>query len=487
VNNSAWQQSLWQKCAERLQGELSTQHFNTWIRPLQAETSADSITLFAPNNFVVDWVKDKYLATINEFLNELCEQQGEKVPRVAFEVGGLNSADTRSANSTDIRRSSNGSGARVASNSAPARSTTTRSGGSGSGNRDWQGKVDEPALAFESNIHPEYTFDNFVEGKSNQLARAAAAQVAENPGGVYNPLFVYGGTGLGKTHLLHAVGNGILAHKKDAKVFYMRAERFVQDMVNALKNGTINEYKMYYRSVDALLIDDIHFFAGKKGTQEEFFHTFNALLEGNQQIIMTSDLYPKEIEGVEDRLKSRFGWGLTIAIEPPEFETRVAILIRKAQERGIQLPHEVAFFIAKRLRSNVRELEGALNRVAANVNLTGRQVTIDFVREALRDLIAAQEKLVTIDNIQKTVAEYYNIKMADLLSKRRSRSVARPRQLAMALAKELTNHSLPEIGDAFGGRDHTTVLHACRKIQELKDAQHDIKEDYRNLIRTLSA
>ena len=270
-------------------------------------------------------------------------------------------------------------------------------------------------------------------------------------------------------------------------MFYIRAERFVQDMVNSIRNSSTNEFKRYYRSVDALLIDDIHFFANKKGSQEEFFHTFNALLEGNQQIIMTSDLYPKEIDGVEDRLKSRFGWGLTIAIEPPELETRVAILMRKADERGLHMPHEVAFFIAKRLRSNVRELEGALNRVVANVQLTGRPITIDFVREALRDLIAAQEKLVTIDNIQKTVAEYYNIKLADILSKRRSRSVARPRQLAMALAKELTNHSLPEIGDAFGGRDHTTVLHACRKIQELKDAQHDIKEDYRNLIRTLSS
>lgn len=480
--------SLWQQCADRLQGELSTQHFNTWIRPLQAELDNDTLTLYAPNNYVVDWVKDKYLATINDFVVQFCEQQGTKLPRITFAVGGLNGTDRpaprRGSQTAPAAASSNRQESAVAT--SLGQSNPYRQGGR-MNVRGATAEGVESGVSFESNIHPEYTFDNFVEGKSNQLARAAATQVAENPGGVYNPLFVYGGTGLGKTHLLHAVGNGILARKKNAKVFYMRAERFVQDMVNALKNGTINEFKSMYRSVDALLIDDIHFFAGKKGTQEEFFHTFNALLEGNQQIIMTSDLYPKEIDGVDDRLKSRFGWGLTIAIEPPEFETRVAILIRKAQERGIHLPHEVAFFIAKRLRSNVRELEGALNRVAANVNLTGRQVTIDFVREALRDLIAAQEKLVTIDNIQKTVAEYYNIKMSDLLSKRRSRSVARPRQLAMALAKELTNHSLPEIGDAFGGRDHTTVLHACRKIQELKDAQHDIKEDYRNLIRTLSA
>ncbi|WP_404400873.1 chromosomal replication initiator protein DnaA [Idiomarina seosinensis] len=454
--------SLWQQCAERLQSELPLQQFNTWIRPIQADHSGDTLTLYAPNIYSVDWVRDKYLKSINSLLTSLTDN---KPPKIVLKVGNVSQPTSRA--STPTSRS---------------RSTARRSGptfGSSS-------SVSEQEV-FESNIHPEYTFDNFVEGKSNQLARAAAIQVAENPGGVYNPLFVYGGTGLGKTHLLHAVGNGIMAHKKDAKVFYIRAERFVQDMVNSIRNSSTTEFKRYYRSVDALLIDDIHFFANKKGSQEEFFHTFNALLEGNQQIIMTSDLYPKEIDGVEDRLKSRFGWGLTIAIEPPELETRVAILIRKAEERGLHMPHEVAFFIAKRLRSNVRELEGALNRVVANVSLTGKAITIDFVREALRDLIAAQEKLVTIDNIQKTVAEYYNIKLADILSKRRSRSVARPRQLAMALAKELTNHSLPEIGDAFGGRDHTTVLHACRQIQKLKEEQNDIKEDYRNLIRTLSS
>jgi len=434
VNNS-----LWQQCAERLQSELPLQQFNTWIRPLQAEQNGDTLTLFAPNIYSVDWVRDKYLKTINDYLSNLCN--GETAPNVVLKVGEV----------------SNGRSSSVAS--VQKRAAAVRKKATG-----FSGSSNESAEEFESNIHPEYTFDNFVEGKSNQLARAAAIQVAENPGGVYNPLFVYGGTGLGKTHLLHAVGNGIMAHKKGAKVFYIRAERFVQDMVNSIRNSSTNEFKRYYRSVDALLIDDIQFFANKKGSQEEFFHTFNALLEGNQQIIMTSDHYPKEIEGVEDRLKSRFGWGLTIAIEPPELETRVAILMRKAEERGLNMPHEVAFFIAKRLRSNVRELEGALNRVVANVQLTGRPITIDFVREALRDLIAAQEKLVTIDNIQKTVAEYYNIKLADILSKRRSRSVARPRQLAMALAKELTNHSLPEIGDAFGGRDHTTVLHACRIV-----------------------
>ncbi|RUO76221.1 chromosomal replication initiator protein DnaA [Idiomarina seosinensis] len=455
--------SLWQQCAERLQSDLPLQQFNTWIRPIQADQSGDTLTLYAPNIYSVDWVRDKYLKSINSLLTSLTDN---KPPKVVLKVGNVRQSPQSNSSVTSKR------------SEKPTRRTGPTFGRSASASE---------IETFESNIHPEYTFDNFVEGKSNQLARAAAIQVAENPGGVYNPLFMYGGTGLGKTHLLHAVGNGIIAHKKDAKVFYIRAERFVQDMVNSIRNSSTDEFKRYYRSVDALLIDDIHFFANKKGSQEEFFHTFNALLEGNQQIIMTSDLYPKEIDGVEDRLKSRFGWGLTIAIEPPELETRVAILIRKAEERGLHMPHEVAFFIAKRLRSNVRELEGALNRVVANVSLTGRSITIDFVREALRDLIAAQEKLVTIDNIQKTVAEYYNIKLADILSKRRSRSVARPRQLAMALAKELTNHSLPEIGDAFGGRDHTTVLHACRQIQKLKEEQHDIKEDYRNLIRTLSS
>ena len=344
-----------------------------------------------------------------------------------------------------------------------------------------------PKSGYKSNIKENYTFDSFVEGKSNQLAKAAATQVADNPGSAFNPVFIYGGTGLGKTHLLHAVGNGIMANKPDAKIVYMHSERFVQDMVKALQNNAIEEFKRYYRSVDALMIDDIQFFANKERSQEEFFHTFNALLEGNQQIILTSDRYPKEIEGVEDRLKSRFGWGLTIAIEPPELETRVAILMKKAQQSKINLPHEVAFFIAKKLRSNVRELEGALNRVIANANFTGRPISIDFVKEALRDLLALQDKLVTIDNIQRTVAEYYRIRVSDLLSKRRSRSIARPRQVAMALSKELTNHSLPEIGDAFGGRDHTTVLHACRKIKSLRDESHEIKEDYQNLIRTLSS
>jgi len=447
---------LWQRCLSILQEELPAQQFSMWIRPLQCVIEQNIMTLYAPNRFVLDWVRDKYVNRINELVSL---HDSANPPLLRFDVGSKPLEAV--ANSSTDRPSLPGSGAR--------------------------NKVNvEVNLPKTTNVRVKYTFDNFVEGKSNQLARAAASQVADNPGAAYNPLFIYGGTGLGKTHLLHAVGNGILLNKPNAKIAYMHSERFVQDMVRALQNNAMEKFKEYYRSVDALLIDDIQFFAGKERTQEEFFHTFNALLEGNQQIILTSDRYPKEVD-VEDRLKSRFGWGLTIAIEPPELETRVAILKRKAEESHINLADEVAFFIAKRLRSNVRELEGALNRVIANANFTGRSITIDFVREALRDLLALQDKLVTIDNIQRTVAEYYKIKVADLLSKRRNRSVARPRQIAMALSKELTNHSLPEIGDAFGGRDHTTVLHACRKVKSLRDEIHDIKEDYSNLIRTLSS
>ncbi|AIU86755.1 chromosomal replication initiator protein DnaA [Pectobacterium odoriferum] len=462
--------SLWQQCLARLQDELPATEFSMWIRPLQAELSDNTLALYAPNRFVLDWVRDKYLNNINVLLNDFC---GMDAPLLRFEVGSkpLVQAVSQPAQSPHNPVS--------VARQQPVRTAPVRP--------SWDNSPVQAEHTYRSNVNPKHTFDNFVEGKSNQLARAAARQVADNPGGAYNPLFLYGGTGLGKTHLLHAVGNGIIARKPNAKVVYMHSERFVQDMVKALQNNAIEEFKRYYRSVDALLIDDIQFFANKERSQEEFFHTFNALLEGNQQIILTSDRYPKEINGVEDRLKSRFGWGLTVAIEPPELETRVAILMKKADENDIRLPGEVAFFIAKRLRSNVRELEGALNRVIANANFTGRSITIDFVREALRDLLALQEKLVTIDNIQKTVAEYYKIKVADLLSKRRSRSVARPRQMAMALAKELTNHSLPEIGDAFGGRDHTTVLHACRKIEQLREESHDIKEDFSNLIRTLSS
>ena len=472
---------LWEQCLERLSLDLDAQQFNMWIRPLQAELSKDgeqvvSVTLFAPNRFVLDWVRDKYLNQITQLITQY-HTGPEEPPRLVLDVFARRTIPVTDTPVSSVSNSSIET-APPKVNVVPTPPPIV------------QTAAEVPPVitpSHKSNINLTYQFDNFVEGKSNQLARAAATSVANDPGGAYNPLFIYGGTGLGKTHLLHAVGNGIVANKPNAKIVYMHSERFVQDMVKALQNNAIDDFKRYYRSVDALLIDDIQFFAGKDRSQEEFFHTFNALLEGNQQIILTSDKYPKEIQGVEDRLKSRFGWGLTIAIEPPELETRVAILMRKAEENKIKLPNEVAFFIAKRLRTNVRELEGALNRVIANANFTGREISIDFVREALRDLLALQDKLVTVDNIQKTVADYYKIKVADILSKRRSRSVARPRQMAMALAKELTNHSLPEIGNGFGGRDHTTVLHACRKIEQLKEESHDIKEDYKNLIRTLSS
>ena len=444
--------SLWTHCLRRLEAELPEQHFNTWIRPLQAVEDPHYLRLLAPNRYVVDWVNQNCAARIGELVEELVPAPP---PQVLLEVG-----------SRRISTSEVSPGIRMP---------------------ELRARREAPLPQFGGRLNAEFTFANFVEGKSNQLARAAAVQVAENPGRAYNPLFIYGGVGLGKTHLMHAVGNQIRTRNKDAKVAYVHSERFVGDMVRALQHNTINEFKQAYRTLDALLIDDIQFFAGKERSQEEFFHTFNALLEGQQQVILTCDRYPKEVEGLEERLKSRFGWGLTVAIEPPELETCVAILMSKASAGGVELPEEVAFFVAKRIRSNVRELEGALRRVIANSQFTGRPITLDFAREALKDLLALQERLVTIDNIQKTVAEYYKIRVADLLSKRRSRSITRPRQVAMALAKELTTHSLPEIGDAFGGRDHTTVLHACRVIKELRESQTRMNEDYQNLLRTLAA
>lgn len=448
--------SVWQQCLEQLQKALAAQEFNTWIRPLQEEFAGTTLTLYAPNRFVRDWVDNKYRESISSLLQEI----DGSTYNVLIAIG--------------VKK--------VATEKAPV--TNVKSVGKADSGPS--AKKAEPFFVHESGLNLKFTFDNFVEGKSNQLAKAAALQVAEHPGAAYNPLFLYGGVGLGKTHLMHAIGNMICTNKKHAKVVYLHSERFVADMVKALQNNAINEFKNYYRSVDALLIDDIQFFARKDRSQEEFFHTFNALLEGHQQIILSCDRYPKEIIGLEERLKSRFGWGLTVAIEPPELETRVAILMNKAAESNCDLQHEVAFFIAKRIRSNVRELEGALKRVIANARFTGKDITIEFARDALKDLISLQDKLVTLDNIQKTVAEYYKVKVADLLSKRRSRSVARPRQIAMTLAKELTNHSLPEIGEAFGGRDHTTVLHACRTIHSLKESDSNVGEDYANLLRTLS-
>jgi chromosomal replication initiator protein len=443
------QGSLWHRCLRQLEAELPEQQFNTWIRPLQAVEDGRVLRLLAPNRFVVDWVNENVAQRISELVDAVSTEPGLSI---VVEVGS--------------RAAANSPAAPVA---APSRSFAK-----------------EPPAVLGSRLNPDFTFANFVEGKSNQLARAAAHQVAENPGRAYNPLFIYGGVGLGKTHLMHAVGNAIRGRSDRARVAYVHSERFVSDMVKALQHNTINDFKAAYRSLDALLIDDIQFFANKDRSQEEFFHTFNALFEGQQQIILTCDRYPKEVDGLEERLKSRFGWGLTVAIEPPELETCVAILMSKAAVSHVDLPEEVAFFIAKRIRSNVRELEGALRRVVANAHFTGRAITMEFAKEALRDLLALQDRLVTIENIQKTVAEYYKIRMADLLSKRRSRSIARPRQMAMALAKELTSHSLPEIGDAFGGRDHTTVMHACRVIKDLRETNTRINEDYQNLLRTLA-
>ncbi len=444
--------TVWDRCLRQLEAEVPEQSFNVWVRPLQAVEVDGALKLLAPNRFVVDWVRLNLLERISELVGD-GQPAGVGALKVVLEVGSRPplAAAAPAAFAPPAPR--------------PGRSVP---------------------VVIGARVNPEFTFDNFVEGKSNQLAKAAARQVADNPGKAYNPLFVYGGVGLGKTHLMHAVANAIKARRPDARVAYVHSERFVGDMVRALQHNTIADFKQAYRSLDALLIDDIQFFAGKERSQEEFFHTFNALLEGQQQVILTCDRYPKEVAGLEERLKSRFGWGLTIAIEPPELETCVAILMSKAHGAQVDLPEEVAFFIAKRIRSNVRELEGALRRVAANAQFTGRPITIDFAKEALRDLLALQEKLVTIENIQKMVAEYYKIRVADLLSKRRSRSIARPRQVAMALAKELTNHSLPEIGDAFGGRDHTTVMHACKRIKELRETDRRITEDFSNLLRTLT-
>jgi chromosomal replication initiator protein len=430
-----------------LEAELPEQQFNTWVRPLQAMEGNGALKLLAPNRFVVEWVNANLLPRIGELLRD--ESTGD-APIITVEVGSR-AAPLRGA-------------------PPPLAPRTHRAEG----------------LVVGARLNPDFCFASFVEGKSNQLAKAAALQVAENPGRAYNPLFLYGGVGLGKTHLMHSIAHLIKENDPEARIAYVHSERFVSDMVRALQHNSMNEFKTAYRSLNALLIDDIQFFAGKERSQEEFFHTFNELLEGQHQVILTCDRYPKEVEGLEERLKSRFGWGLTVAIEPPELETCVAILMTKARAVGVQLPEEVAFFIAKRIRSNVRELEGALRRVIANSRFTGNAITLEFTKEALKDLLSMQAKLVTVENIQKTVADYYKVRMADLLSKRRSRSVARPRQVAMALAKELTSHSLPEIGDAFGGRDHTTVMHACKRIKGLRDTEQRVKEDYSNLLRTLA-
>ena len=480
-------QLLWEQCLKRLRSAVPEAQFNTWIRPLQVVGDRSDFVLGAPNRFIRDFVEEKFGESIDACLRDASNSQ---IDTAAFVVQDAESPSV----ARPAFKSSPAAGGDVSPVShpiadddmalgkprrAPAVVTATRTAIVPENNRT-------VVPSHQHNLVDSYTFSNFVEGKSNQLALAAAQQVAKSPGDAYNPLFLYGGVGLGKTHLMHAVGNALRLQKPDAKIVYLHSERFVADMVKALQLNAINDFKRYYRSVDALLIDDIQFFANKDRSQEEFFHTFNALLEGGQQMILTCDRYPKEIDGVEERLKSRFGWGLTVAVEPPELETRVAILKKKAEQAGIDLSNDAAFFIAQRIRSNVRELEGALKRVIASANFTGRPFDIDLIKESLKDLLALQDKQVSLENIKRIVADYYKIKVADLMSKRRNRSVARPRQMAMALAKELTNHSLPEIGDSFGGRDHTTVLHACRKIVELRETTSDIREDYKNLLRSLT-
>lgn len=489
--------ALWEECLRSLMHELPTQQYNTWIRPLIASTRNQQLILSAPNRFVRDWVKDKYLQRIQEILSDL---NGGRITHVDLVVGESQpmfrppepvrqpappvapvASDSFAA--TRVREEDDLEDAEAELVLPAAAPISPVAAAAKPGRREVQV---EGGLKHRSFLNPSFTFKTFVEGKSNQLAHAAARQVAENAGGSYNPLFIYGGVGLGKTHLMHAVGNYLQSKNPNAKVLYVHSERFVQDMVKALQLNAINEFKRFYRGLDALLIDDIQFFAGKERSQEEFFHTFNALLEGGQQMILTCDRYPKEIHGLEERLKSRFGWGLTVGVEPPELETRVAILMKKAEQSKVHLPDDAAFFIAQRIRSNVRELEGALKRVIASAQFTGNEITLPFIKESLKDLLALQERQVSIDNIQRTVADYYKIKISDLSSKRRTRSVARPRQVAMALSKELTNHSLPEIGEAFGGRDHTTVLHACRKVKELQQTSADVAEDYKNLLRSLT-
>ena len=452
--------ALWDQCLQRLEQDLSDQQLNTWIRPLQTEESGDQLCLFAPNSFVMDWVKQNFLQQITV----ICQQiDTNRDISVTMDIGSKKSKPIiKPVSSSQVSLHTPPPSAPPSIDEAPH----------------------EEILEHHLNIG--HTFDNFVGGKSNQLAKAASLQVVENPAGSYNPLFLYGGVGLGKTHLMHAVGNQILKNNPASRIVYLHSERFVTHMIKALQHNKMDDFKQFYRTLDVLLIDDIQFFAGKERSQEEFFHTFNALLEGGRQIILTCDRYPKEIDGLEERLKSRFGWGLPVCIEPPELETRVAILHKKAEEFGIALPNEVAFFIAKRIRSNIRELEGSLRRVMATANFTGKPITLEFAKETLRDLIALHDRLITIENIQKTVAEYFKIRISDLHSNSRSRSITRPRQVAMALSKELTNHSLPEIGSAFGGRDHTTVLHGCRKIAELRQSDSKIDEDYMNLLRILS-
>jgi len=455
----------WNQCLDRLEQKYSETDVNTWLRPLQVEEREDGLHLLAPNPIVQEWLNSHAMADIKAHYMDVV---GKTDVTVSVEVGSrMNHLRLAATTATQPNDSAN-------SQPAPP--------------RDYglvQGAPVTSQAPLGNRLDPKFSFESFIEGHSNQLALAASRQVATNPGESYNPLFLYGGAGLGKTHLMHAIGNHVRQWNPESRIVYMNSERFVHEMVRAMQHHSMDQFKQSYRSLDILLIDDIQFLAGKDRSQEEFFHTFNSLIETNAQIVLTCDRYPKEIQGLEDRLKSRFGWGLTHQINPPELETRVAILIDKAELYGWRLPDEVAFFIAKRIRANVRELEGALKRVIATADFKSSPITLELTREALRDLLHLQERLVTVEGIQKTVADYYKIRVSDLHSPRRNRSIARPRQVAMALAKELTSHSLPEIGRAFGGRDHTTVLHACRKVASLRHEDNRFDDDYDNLQRIL--
>lgn len=452
-------ENFWPDCLARFSEELSVQQFNTWIKPLRCEDNGGALTLYAPNQFTLQFVKDRFFGRIEKFAAEYFGTATVLELRVG-------SAAPKPAPSVSVEDN----GSSEPAPAAPAKPSGFR----------------QIAAANEvTRLNPAFTFDTLVTGKANQLARAAAMQIAENPGQAYNPLFVYGSTGLGKTHMIQAIGNAVQQHKPKAKIRYIQAERYVHDMVRAYRHKAFDEFKQYYQSLDVLLIDDIQFFSGKKGTQEEFFYAYNALIDGHRQVVITSDRYPKEIEGIEDRLISRFGWGLTVAIEPPELEMRVAILQKKAESEGFHLDANVAFFIAKHIRANVRELEGALKKVLAYSRFTGEQINLDVTKEALKDILAASNKLITVEFIQKTVADFYKIKVADMHSKKRTRDIARPRQIAMAIAKDLTQLSLPAIGDAFGGRDHTTVLHACRTIATMRQSDSTMNHDYNVLTQVI--
>ena len=459
---------FWNECKKTLERDLAVEEYSTWIAPLKLKENVGitpiSYSVLAPNNFILDWVEENYGDSIKERLVAITSQSNLNVNFEVIHEGERDLVVNRKLKNIE-------NGQKVLAKPVQDQKQEIH----------FSHKKDH-----QTNLIPGFSFEAFVEGKSNHIALAASKQVASGLKNSYNPLFIYGGVGLGKTHLMHAVGNLIKKQNPEKKITYIHSEKFVSDMVRSLQLGAISEFKQYYRSLDALLIDDIQFFARKEQSQEELFHTFNSLLERGSQMILTCDRYPKEINGLEDRLKSRLGWGLPVVIDPPELETRVAITLSKAEEMGYKLDEESAFFIAQKVRSNVRELEGALKRVIANSNFKGKAIDIALIKDSLKDLLAIQARQVSVDNIQKTVAEYYNIKLSDLLSKRRSRSIARPRQMSMFLAKELTNYSLPEIGESFGGRDHTTVLHACKKIKELRDFNNEIEEDYRNLFRALT-